>query len=45
MRLIAKTSGMLATVQDLGRHGFMDQGFGPAGAMDPWSLRAANILV
>ena len=45
MRLIVKTSGLLATVQDLGRHGFMDQGFGPAGAMDSWSLRAANILV
>ena len=45
MRLIVKTSGMLATVQDLGRHGFMDQGFGPAGAMDSWSLRAANVLV
>ena len=45
MRLIVKTSGMLATVQDSGRHGFMDQGFGPAGAMDSWSLRAANILV
>ncbi len=45
MRLIVKTSGMLTTVQDLGRHGFMDQGFGPAGAMDSWSLRAANILV
>lgn len=45
MRLIVKTSGMLATVQDLGRHGFMNQGFGPAGAMDSWSLRAANVLV
>ena len=45
MRLIVKTIGMLATVQDLGRHGFMDQGFGPAGAMDSWSLRAANVLV
>lgn len=37
--------GMLTTVQDLGRFGFMAQGFGPAGAMDSLSLRAANILV
>ena len=45
MKLTMKTAGMLASIQDFGRFGYMDQGFGPAGAMDVWSMRAANVLV
>jgi urea carboxylase len=38
--------GLQATVQDYpGRPGMMRQGFFPAGAMDHFSLRAANLLV
>jgi allophanate hydrolase subunit 2 len=39
-------SGLQATVQDYpGRTGMLRQGFFPAGAMDFFSLRAANLLV
>ena len=37
--------GMLTTVQDLGRTGVQRYGVPVAGAMDPWALRAANLLV
>jgi len=37
--------GMLSTVQDLGRFGYMSTGFSPGGAMDGFSLQLANILV
>ena len=37
--------GMLTTVQDLGRSGFQRYGVPESGAMDAWSLRAANRLV
>ncbi len=37
--------GFLTTVQDLGRVGCQRCGVPVAGAMDPWSLRAANRLV
>jgi biotin-dependent carboxylase-like uncharacterized protein len=37
-------SGLLSTVQDLGRHGFARFGISPAGAADPLSLRLANRL-
>lgn len=33
------------TVQDLGRTGFRAQGVPVAGAMDPWALATANVLV
>ena len=36
--------GMLTTVQDLGRHGYMDQGIPVSGAVDPLAMRVANIL-
>lgn len=36
--------GALTTVQDLGRPGYGALGVPPAGAMDPWELRAANLL-
>lgn len=39
-------AGLQATVQDYpGRPGMMRQGFFPAGAMDHFALRAANLLV
>jgi len=37
--------GMLTTVQDLGRYGYERFGIPVAGAMDPFALQAANILV
>lgn len=37
--------GLLTTVQDLGRFGYMDSGFSPCGAMDSFSAKLANILV
>ena len=37
--------GMLTTVQDLGRWGYQRFGVPISGAMDPFALRAANILV
>ena len=37
--------GLLTTVQDLGRYGYMRYGVPTAGAMDPYALRVANILV
>jgi 5-oxoprolinase (ATP-hydrolysing) subunit C len=38
------TSGLMNSVQDLGRPGFLDQGIGRGGAMDPMALRVANLL-
>ncbi len=38
-------SGLLTTVQDLGRIGYQHLGVPTSGALDPVSLRAANILV
>src|SRR5690554_6198988 len=35
----------LATVQDLGRHGYRHLGIGQAGVMDPVATRQANLLV
>jgi len=37
--------GMLTTVQDLGRYGFSQFGVPPSGALDPFSLKVANLLV
>lgn len=37
--------GMLSTIQDLGRFGYMSTGFSPGGAMDGFALQLANILV
>lgn len=36
--------GMLTTIQDCGRWGWQSRGVPVAGAMDPWSYRAANVL-
>lgn len=38
-------SGLLTTVQDLGRFGYQKYGVGPGGAMDPFAHRVANLLV
>lgn len=37
--------GFFTTVQDLGRYGHQSDGVSPAGAMDVFALRAANMLV
>ncbi len=40
-----QASGLLTTVQDLGREGFGPMGVSPSGAADPISLRIGNRLV
>ncbi|MDD7193674.1 MAG: biotin-dependent carboxyltransferase family protein [Oscillospiraceae bacterium] len=45
MKLEIISPGLLSTIQDLGRFGYMDSGFSPSGAMDAFSARLANILV
>jgi biotin-dependent carboxylase-like uncharacterized protein len=37
--------GILTTVQDQGRSGYMDSGFSPSGALDGFSSRMVNFLV
>jgi len=37
--------GPLSTIQDLGRYGLGRYGVPPSGALDPFSLRVANLLV
>jgi len=37
--------GLSTTVQDAGRTGYYDVGIPPSGALDQYSLRAANLLV
>ena len=39
------TPGLWTTVQDLGRPGFQHLGIPVGGALDPISLRAANLLI
>jgi len=43
--LEVQSPGPLATVQDGGRFGFGKYGVPPSGALDPFSLRMANLLV
>ena len=43
--LTIRKGGMQTTVQDLGRTGFQKYGVIAAGAMDPYALRMANLLV
>lgn len=45
MRLRILKPGASTTVQDLGRYGYGALGIPPSGAMDPWALRAGNLLV
>jgi antagonist of KipI len=37
--------GILTSVQDLGRYGYGRYGVAPSGALDPFALRIANLLV
>ncbi|WP_033543177.1 biotin-dependent carboxyltransferase family protein [Planococcus sp. CAU13] len=43
--LTIRKGGMQTTVQDLGRFGFQKYGVVASGAMDPYALRLANLLV
>jgi biotin-dependent carboxylase-like uncharacterized protein len=43
--LIVRSTGPLATVQDLGRHGLAAVGVGHSGAADPGALRLGNRLL
>jgi len=43
--LLIRSSGLLTTVQDLGRYGFQRYGMPVAGAMDAFSFQLANALV
>jgi len=47
MRLntIVTQAGFLTSVQDLGRTGFRQFGVSTSGALDPFALRVANVLV
>ena len=45
MSLHILRSGLLTTVQDLGRHGYQQDGIIVSGAMDALVLRAGNLLV
>jgi len=39
------SAGLSTSIQDFGRHGFQRLGVSVGGALDPVSLRAANLLV
>ncbi len=43
--IVIRKPGMLATVQDLGRHGLRERGICPGGALDTLALTLANRLV
>lgn len=45
MEMRVVRAGMLTTVQDLGRRGYLAQGVPGGGAADPFALRVANLLV
>ncbi len=45
MSIFIKKSGILATIQDLGRNGFRRFGINPNGAMDAQAVRLINILL
>jgi antagonist of KipI len=45
MPLIVIRAGFLTSVQDLGRTGFRQFGVSTSGALDPFALRVANLLV
>ncbi|SFD90582.1 antagonist of KipI [Lentibacillus persicus] len=40
-----KKTGLQTTIQDLGRHGLQQYGVVVSGAMDPFALQVANVLV
>ncbi len=45
MKAIAVRAGFLTSVQDLGRAGYRQAGVSLGGALDPFGLRVANLLV
>ena len=45
MNVIVERAGFLTSVQDLGRTGFREFGVALGGALDPFALRVANLLV
>lgn len=45
MKMTVISPGLLSTVQDGGRFGYMSRGFSPSGAMDGYSMKLANLLV
>jgi antagonist of KipI len=45
MNAIVQRAGFLSSVQDLGRTGFRQFGVSTSGALDPFALRVANVLV
>jgi antagonist of KipI len=45
MKAVALRAGFLTSVQDLGRTGFRQFGVSTSGALDPFALRVANLLV
>jgi antagonist of KipI len=45
MTAIIQRAGFLTSVQDLGRTGFREFGVSTSGALDPFALRVANLLV
>ena len=45
MTAIVQRAGFLTSVQDLGRTGFRQLGVSTSGALDPFALRVANVLV
>src|SRR6187397_3601179 len=45
MKVTLERAGFLSSVQDLGRTGFRQFGVSTSGALDPFALRVANLLV
>ena len=45
MSMVIIKPGLLTSIQDLGRRGFQKHGVIVSGAMDPYSLRIANLLI
>ncbi|MER2060768.1 MAG: biotin-dependent carboxyltransferase family protein [Niallia sp.] len=45
MTITVLSSGMLSSIQDLGRYGFQKHGVIVSGAMDTYSLRIGNLIV
>jgi antagonist of KipI len=45
MEMIVTRAGFLTSVQDLGRTGFREFGVSTSGALDPFGMRLANLLV
>src|SRR5205085_7050297 len=45
MTAVVTCAGFLTSVQDLGRTGFREFGVSTSGALDPFALRVANLLV